>query len=362
LVVSRPFRWCAALAVALSVAGLPAQTMADGGHGGAGHQRCADLGRALTLAPNLTHFPGVVAEAVRCGEPANIAATAPGCAALIAAIDLDHRLRSEQHVRVRARYKACVASEQSVGSGSDASGGSGDGGGTGPQTASGVRPRASFQDLSGYGWAQSAVVTLARLGILQGVGGGRFDPAGQLTRADFAALMVRVFHLPQPAQPTVFTDVPAGFWAYADIEAAAPYMGRFHLPDGLAFEPDLPETRIDVAATIGEIMAADGLAQTPSAARAAAIWQRFSDGAAVPAGLSQDSAVTVELGLMQGLPGGSFGVDQSLDRAQAAVLLYRVLSATETMGSGAGTVWGTVYGGVYGSGGGQKTSYLLPPA
>jgi|GEM_PF-3444836 len=365
---SRWFRWGAALAVAFSVAAVPAQILADGGHGngGAGSQACIDLGRALSIAPNLTHYPGVAAEAVACGRAPGIAATGPGCAALIAATDLDHQLRSDNHPQVKAQYKACRAlgtSGSSQGSGaaggssSTGNGSTGGGSGSGPGTP-GTQPSTLFQDLAGYGWAQSAVVALAQLGILKGVGAGLFDPAGQLTRADFAALMVRMFHLPQPAQPTVFVDVPSGFWAYADIEAAAPYMGRFQLPGGTAFEPNLPETRIDVAATVGTILVAEGAAQLPSTAQAAAVWQRFSDGSAVPAGLEQDAAVAVDLGLMQGLPGGSFGVDQTLDRAQAAVLLYRVLGASETMG--AGTVWGTVYGGVYGSAPGQQTSYLLP--
>lgn len=354
MIVSRWLRWGAAVGVALSLAALPAQTtMADGGHEAA--RACQTLSGALTLAPGLTAYPGVAAQALGCGLPSSTAVAAPACTALIAAADFDHALRGENHPNVRAAYRACLSGAQTPGPAPTGGGGST----VVPAGGSSGAPTATFQDLAGYAWAQSAVTALAQLGILRGTGAGLFDPAGQLTRAQFAALMVRMFHLSVPAQPTAFVDVPQSDWAYADIIAAAPYMGRFQVPGGVAFEPTLPETRIDVAATVGAILVAEGVAQLPSAAQAAAVWNSFSDGAMVPGGLSQDAAVAVDLNLMKGLPGGSFGVAQPLDRAQAAVLLDRVLGVSETMAPGAVTVAGSVYGSVYG-GGGTSANFLLP--
>ncbi len=193
----------------------------------------------------------------------------------------------------------------------------------------------SFSDLGGYGWAQGAIAQLAQMQILHGIGGGRFDPGGTLTRAQFAALLQRVFNLQAPASGgTTFVDVPSGFWGASAIAAAAPYMTEYKLPGGTAFEPDLPATRIDVAASIGEIEVAQGTAQLPSASAAAAIWGAFSDGGTVPAGIAEAAAVAVQMGIMKGYPNGAFGVEDPISRAEAAVLLQRVLSSSETMGGG----------------------------
>jgi hypothetical protein len=200
---------------------------------------------------------------------------------------------------------------------------------------------AGFDDLNGFGWAADDINMLQTMGIMNGVGHGRFLPAGRLSRVQFAALLTRVFHLSVPANPITFIDVPPSYWGYDAVEAAAPYMGEFQTPGGLAFEPDLPMLRIDVAATIGKIEVAEGLAQLPTAAQAEAIWAGFTDGSLVPAGISQYAAVAVQSGIMKGYANGSFGVDDTLNRAQAAVLLVRVLEGTETMPGGTGSIGGT---------------------
>ena len=184
---------------------------------------------------------------------------------------------------------------------------------------------AGFSDLGGYAWAQADIDLLQAAGIMQGVGGGRFLPGATLTRAQLAALLQRVFRLGAPASPTPYTDVSQGFWGYGSVAAAAPFMGQLATPAGPAFAPNLPVTRADVAAAIGRIEVADGLAPLPSAAQARAVWAAFTDGSAVPAALSQYAAVAVRSQLMQGYGNGAFGPGDTLTRAQAAVLLARVL-------------------------------------
>jgi hypothetical protein len=199
----------------------------------------------------------------------------------------------------------------------------------------------AFSDLDGYGWAADDIDLLQSMGIMQGVGADLFRPAGILSRVQFAALLQRVFHLTVPSNPISFVDVPTGYWGYDAVEAAAPYMGEFNTPGGVAFEPNLPMLRIDVAATIGKILVSENLAQLPTAAEAASVWGGFADGSLVPAGLSQYAAVAVQAGIMTGYANGKFGVDDTLNRAQAAVLLVRVLEGTESMPGGTGSIGST---------------------
>ncbi len=218
-----------------------------------------------------------------------------------------------------------------------------------PLTPSASQPPApapqlvSFSDLGGYSWAQGDINLLQSMGIMQGFGHGIFRPGGILTRVQFAALLQRVFHLTVPSNPISFVDVTTGYWGYNAVESAAPYMGEFQTPGGLAFEPSLPMLRIDVAASIGKILVTEGLAQLPSASQVQTIWGGFADGSQVPAGLAQYAAVAVQSGIMVGMANGSFGVDDTLNRAEAAVLLTRVLEGTETMPGGTGTIGATTY-------------------
>ncbi len=200
---------------------------------------------------------------------------------------------------------------------------------------------AGFSDLAAYGWAQADIGVMQAAGIMNGVGGGLFAPAGTLTRAQLAALLQRTFRLGAPAAATPFTDVSQDFWGYAAVEAAAPFLGGLATPGGPAFAPDLPVTRIDAAAAIGRLEVAEGLAQLPTPAQAQTVWAAFTDASAVPAALGQYAAVAVQSQLMQGMGDGSFGAGGTLNRAQAAVLLTRVLQGTGALPA-ASAVQGTV--------------------
>lgn len=347
-------RWYARLLGVLLTVGLVAGAAIPAAADGSSAKSCARVQAALTVEPLMTYFLYVQRLAAQCGIQVAVSPGDPLCPGFDAALAVDPSLKDDPMHEIPAQVEMCKleAKVKPVD--------------TGPIVPHSTQPiqvtpqpitaPGTFQDLSGYGWASTAISTLAKDGIFKGTAPGVFAPAASLTRAEFATLMVRMFHLPVPAQPLAFVDVPSTAWYAKDVEAAAPYMSRFTVPGGTAFEPDININRIEVAATIGAIEIADGNAKHPSASAAAAVWAGFTDGSQVPAGLAQDGAVAVQMGLMKGLPGGTFGVLSALDRAQAAVLLYRVLSTTESMGQ---TVPGSVYGTTYGSST-QPANYLLP--
>lgn len=81
---------------------------------------------------------------------------------------------------------------------------------------------AAFSDISEPGVQQAAAV-LGSLGIMEGEGGGRFNPNGQLTRAQFCKLAVTamgVTDITAYQNYSVFPDVPANHWAAGYINAA----------------------------------------------------------------------------------------------------------------------------------------------
>lgn len=82
-------------------------------------------------------------------------------------------------------------------------------------------PGATFEDISGHKF-QSDIEALAARGIISGKGSGGFDPNGDITRAEFAAIVVNALGLPVKAGKT-FGDVAAREWYASAVETAAAY-------------------------------------------------------------------------------------------------------------------------------------------
>lgn len=103
----------------------------------------------------------------------------------------------------------------------------------------------TFSDVSANASYAAAVERLAGLGVVNGVGGGKYDPEGTYTRAQFAALVTRLLGLNAAAQasagPTGFKDVPASHWASGYINVASTLGIVKGMGDG-TFRPNAPVT------------------------------------------------------------------------------------------------------------------------
>ncbi|MBQ6677649.1 MAG: S-layer homology domain-containing protein, partial [Clostridia bacterium] len=78
----------------------------------------------------------------------------------------------------------------------------------------------TFSDVEADRWSAGSIEYAVKEGYMNGVGGGRFDPEGSLTRAMVATVLWRREGSPAPAAPSGFSDVPAGEW-YTDAVAWA---------------------------------------------------------------------------------------------------------------------------------------------
>lgn len=113
-----------------------------------------------------------------------------------------------------------------------------------------------FDDVAAGAWYAEAVETLASLGILEGVGGGRFAPERSITRAEFTAIAMRFTKL-AAAGENIFTDVAGDAW-YCDAVISAVHYGWISgYPDG-TFAPDSTITRAEVAAVVNRMLDRSG--------------------------------------------------------------------------------------------------------
>ena len=180
-----------------------------------------------------------------------------------------------------------------------------------------------FPDVPATYWAASAISALKAQGIITGEADGKFHPAQPVTREQFAALIVRVEHLPAVTKGPAFTDLGASALSPAVETAAA--NGLMLGTTLTTFAPLEPITRA-MAATIA--VRALGLSQV--ALDLAPLTSGFSDASQIPSYATGSVVSAKRLGILQGYPSGDFKPNVTIDRAQAAVLIYRLETVPQT--------------------------------
>ncbi len=110
-----------------------------------------------------------------------------------------------------------------------------------------TKPGTTFSDTQDHP-ARTAIEALAVRGIINGKGGGRFCPDESVTRAEFAAIVVRALGLPTAVRG-IFTDVSAGAWYAPFVDTAAAY-GIIKGTGGGRFSPDGTMTRQEAAVMV----------------------------------------------------------------------------------------------------------------
>ncbi|WP_168120542.1 S-layer homology domain-containing protein [Paenibacillus sp. HB172176] len=173
----------------------------------------------------------------------------------------------------------------------------------------------NFADLGHALWAEEGIEALAARGITTGRTAAQFDPSGEVTRAEFAALLTRALGLTATGDASSrFSDVPAGGWADHAI-AAAYEAGIVNGREDGTFGTGDSVTREDMA-----LMLHRALGLSDSNASSAFVDEEEISGYARDAVASlQDS------GLIQGSPDGTFKPKSHASRAEAALILYRML-------------------------------------
>ncbi|MGB7441687.1 MAG: DUF1565 domain-containing protein [Coleofasciculaceae cyanobacterium] len=85
-------------------------------------------------------------------------------------------------------------------------------------------PKPTLSDIKGH-WAEPFIQGLIDQDIISGFPDGTFKPEAKMTRAQYAALLVKAFNPSPKRNAPNFTDVASNFWAKEVIEKA--YRGQF---------------------------------------------------------------------------------------------------------------------------------------
>lgn len=180
-----------------------------------------------------------------------------------------------------------------------------------------------FADVADH-WARPDILLLANKGIVQGVQDGLFAPDRRITRAEFASLLVRSLGMAEADGTGGFRDVRPDDW-FAGAVAAAAKAGLVNGTEDGSFRPSDGITREQMAVMTAKALAFAGKPAAGGAPQAGETLAAFADGAAVSAWARDAVARTVQAGLMQGGSGGRLAPSEGATRAQAVVMLKRLL-------------------------------------
>jgi hypothetical protein len=196
-----------------------------------------------------------------------------------------------------------------------------------------------LRQINGH-WSEESVLKLYGLEILK-TRPSEFTPDQFITRAEFAAALVAAAKPPPPdpgikqknapkpkgtgknAVKPSFTDVPADHEYYNQIEEA--------FKRGLMYPADkndfLPNQKILVADAAVTFIRALGLESVASAHGAIT---EFADDAGIPAYARDALYVAQKIGLLRGDQGGNIYPKKELTKAEAAVMLDRLVEYMRT--------------------------------
>lgn len=181
-----------------------------------------------------------------------------------------------------------------------------------------VDPESRFIDLGGYDWAAEAINGLSEKEIIKGTGPNTFSPGRQISRADFAILLVRAFEL-KDAPAENFADVTPDDYFAAEL-AVAKAAGIGQGIGNNRFNPRGEITRQDMMVMLARAMDAQGRALSEADAGALS---EFADGAQVAAYARDAVARLVADGVIAGDNGRIRPLDHAT-RAETAVMLGRI--------------------------------------
>lgn len=185
----------------------------------------------------------------------------------------------------------------------------------------------SFAD-SVHHWAQEAIDDMGSRMVVDGIDAERYAPDSEITRAEFAAIIVRGLGLKQEPGAGLFPDVPAAAGYNGSVNAASRNGLISGFEDG-TFRPDEHVTREQAMTIIAKAMQLTGLTDKLSASSEEAALSIFYDHAAISKWAAGGIAASVQAGIVSGRDGGKLSPLSYMTRAEVAVIVRKLLRQSD---------------------------------
>lgn len=176
-----------------------------------------------------------------------------------------------------------------------------------------------FADVADDFWAAKDIYTLKDAGIIGGKSATEFDPEGDVTRAEFAKMVVGLFGYKATSDAINFEDCKAEDW-FTPYVAAGVEAGVIKGVSDTEFAPNATITREDACTILGRAL--NKVAQSNEL--------KFTDADKVAEYAAPYVALLSELGYVNGYEDGSFAPTNNITRAEAAKIIAGIYNAKDT--------------------------------
>ncbi|MGZ9586280.1 Ig-like domain-containing protein [Paenibacillus marinisediminis] len=186
-----------------------------------------------------------------------------------------------------------------------------------------ARSNRSFSDVGGH-WAASDINALAGRFIVDARSGGKFEPNKPITRGEFAVFVSKSLGLDGNV------DSAKRFRDVNPTSAAAPYIGaavKANIITGFTdgtYKPDSLITREQMALMMNRAMIAAGKPVTLNGSVSSYI-SGFKDYKSINVSSQDAVAKMVQANIIQGMTGNKFGPKENATRAQASIMIRRMM-------------------------------------
>ncbi len=193
--------------------------------------------------------------------------------------------------------------------------GNNNGGITNPQTA-------GFNDLDGYEWAKGAVEALAARSVINGKAPGVFAPYDLVSREEFVKIAMKTAGFANISGEFKMDDISENDWFYQDVKNA--YLSG--IISGISanmFGSGQPVTRQDMAVILYNVLNKKGITVNSGNAK------NFIDEAFISEYAKEAVHALSAAGIINGDQNGAFNPMNNATRAEAAKMVYGIISYTE---------------------------------
>ncbi|MEN6327430.1 MAG: S-layer homology domain-containing protein, partial [Syntrophomonas sp.] len=180
-----------------------------------------------------------------------------------------------------------------------------------------------FQDIAHH-WAKDAVNDMGSRMVISGAGQDTFEPDRDITRAEFAAIIVRALGLKPGTGSNQFTDVSDKDWYGDYVKTASENKIISGYGDG-QFGPEDRISREQAFAMIARTMDITGLKTEIAAGEADKLLTKFSDANQASDYARSSIAECLKTAIASGRNGGLIAPKDNITRAEAAVMVQKLL-------------------------------------
>ena len=187
-----------------------------------------------------------------------------------------------------------------------------------------------FNDVDAYFWGYNTIIELADKSYINGYEDGTFRPNQEITREEFASLIVRVLNLSATHSiDKTYEDISDDRWSADNVYLLKEYLSGYEEDGKLYFKPLQKISREEAASAVGLwLMSKSNISVSDKT-----ILDIFSDKDQIKDSLKNSIAEVVNAGIMQGYPSIDnmtlFKPKNTLTRAEVAEIMLKLLRRIE---------------------------------